>query len=424
MESVDTTGRKRMLAAAFLGWFSAGLQMGLLPLSARPAARDLLARLQEGTGQLDEAVVGLWYARYLAAFLLGGAFGGLLFGRLGDKAGRVRAMGFSILCFSLATGISGLAQSLELLLLLRFLTGLGVGGMWPAGVALVSEAWPDRSRPTVAGVMGTAANLGILGIALLGFYFKVTPQTWRTAMIWGCIPVVLGILVFFLVPESPRWLAARSLPNPGHSGVPILEVFTPPFLNRTLIGIALGTIPLLGTWGSGKWLLPWADATLHADAASTQAVWAFGAALGSAIGGGLASLLGRRTTYFVISLLTLGLNLSIYRFLDPRNPLFLPFVFLLGLIATVFFGWLPLYLPELYPTRIRATGSGVTYNFGRFASAAGVLGAGALMTAFQGDYARVGETTAWVNGLGMVVILLAPDTQDVGFRKATEEEPV
>jgi hypothetical protein len=82
----------------------------------------------------------------------------------------------------------------------------------------------------------------------------------------------------------------------------------------------------------------------------------------------------------------------------------------LGLVATVFFGWLPLYLPELFPTRVRATGAGVTYNFGRIVSAVGVLAAGSLMAWFQGDYARVGEATAWVYGLGMVAILFAPDT--------------
>ena len=79
-------------------------------------------------------------------------------------------------------------------------------------------------------------------------------------------------------------------------------------------------------------------------------------------------------------------------------------------MATIFFGWLPLYLPELFPTRVRATGTGVTYNFGRIASAAGVLGAGSLMSFFEGDYARVGAVTAWVYGFGMLVILFAPDT--------------
>jgi predicted MFS family arabinose efflux permease len=222
--------------------------------------------------------------------------------------------------------------------------------------------------------------------------------------------VLLGIVVLLAVPESPRWLALRGRGRPRETATDALAVFRPPLLGRTLIGILLGSVPLLGTWGSGKWLLPWADATRGADAAATQALWALGAVLGSAAGGWLADRLGRRLTYFLISLATLVLNLWIYRFLSPDGTGFLPAVFLLGLVGTMFFGWLPLYLPELFPTSARATGTGVAYNFGRFASAAGVLGAGGLMTLYDGDYARVGQTTAAVYGLGMVLILLAPDT--------------
>jgi MFS transporter, SHS family, sialic acid transporter len=189
----------------------------------------------------------------------------------------------------------------------------------------------------------------------------------------------------------------------------LAEVFRPPLLGRTVLGILLGAVPLVGTWASGKWLVPWADAA-GADMAGTQAVWAFGAVLGGAAGGWVADRLGRRASYFAISLATLLLNLAIYRLLTPTDSAFLPAVFALGLVATLFFGWLPLYLPELFPTRVRATGAGVTYNAGRVASAGGVLAAGGLMALFGGDYAKVGEATAWVYGLGMLVILFAPDT--------------
>jgi len=134
------------------------------------------------------------------------------------------------------------------------------------------------------------------------------------------------------------------------------------------------------------------------------------APFGGAAGGVLASRLGRRTTYFLTSLATLLINLLIYHGLDPTHKAFLPAAFVLGLVTTVFFGWLPLYLPELFPTRVRATGAGVAFNFGRFATAGGVLGAGALLALFEGDYARVGGVTAWVYALGMLIILPAPDT--------------
>lgn len=402
-----------VLAAAFLGWLCAGIEMGIGPLIARPAIRDLLFRFQgELTLQLssaEEGRVGRWFAWYLCAFLLGAAVGGPIFGMLGDRLGRVRAMAWSILTFSLFTGASWWVQSPEQLLVLRFLASLGIGGMWPAAVALVAEAWPDAGRPTVAGVLGTAANIGILLMALIGQMLEISPESWRWVMVVGAAPLILGVLVLLFVPESPRWLANRSESPSARARGPLSEIFRPPLLRHTVLGILLGTIPLLGTWASGKWMIPWADAN-GASAARTQAAWAVGAVLGSAAGGSIASLLGRRLTYFLISLGSLVINLSIYEVLRPSDAIFLPAVFLLGLVATVFFGWLPLYLPELFPTRVRATGTGVTYNFGRIASAAGVLGAGSLMSLFAGDYARVGAVTAWVYGLGMVIILFAPDT--------------
>ena len=100
----------------------------------------------------------------------------------------------------------------------------------------------------------------------------------------------------------------------------------------------------------------------------------------------------------------------IFWFLNPLDPAFPKWVFAMGFIGTIFFGWLPLYLPELFPTEVRATGTGVTFNFGRILSALGVLGAGGLMVLFEGDYARVGRITSLIYALGMVVILFAPDT--------------
>jgi SHS family sialic acid transporter-like MFS transporter len=409
--TLSVRGRRVILAAAFLGWLCAGVEMGLGPLASRPAVRDLLFGPASATPltPADEALVGNWFAWLLCAYLLGGAVGGAAFGRLGDRAGRVRAMGWSILCFSAFTGLSWFVRTPAQLLALRFLASLGVGGMWPAGVALVAEAWPSASRPAVAGAMGMAANLGIAVMALIGQRVHIAPDSWRWAMLVGAVPVVLGVVVLAAVPESPRWLAQRAAAGGGASAAPLAEVFRPPLVGRTVLGILLGTIPMVGTWASGKWLVPWADAA-GADAAGAQAVWAVGAVLGGTAGGWLADWLGRRTTYFLVSLGSLALNVALYRLLTPSSPAFLPAVFALGLVATLFFGWLPLYLPELFPTRVRATGAGVTYNTGRVASAAGVLAAGGLMSLFQGDYARVGEVTAWVYGLGMVVILFAPDT--------------
>jgi SHS family sialic acid transporter-like MFS transporter len=145
--------------------------------------------------------------------------------------------------------------------------------------------------------------------------------------------------------------------------------------------------------------------------ATTLACWSVGATLGGLVGGYVGQMLGRRLSYTVISLGACGMNLFIYGWLKPLDAAFLPAVFVQGLVSTLFFGWLPLYLPEIFPTRVRATGTGISYNSGRFLTAAGVMAAGLLIQLFQGDYARVGSITGLVYALGVAVIWLAPETK-------------
>jgi MFS family permease len=142
----------------------------------------------------------------------------------------------------------------------------------------------------------------------------------------------------------------------------------------------------------------------------TQVSRSGGAIFGSLLGGWIASLVGRRLAYFFISLASFATSSYIYHVLNPLDPQFAFFAFLLGFVGVTYFGWLPLYLPELFPTRVRSTGTGVTFNSGRILAAASVLGAGGLMHLFGGDYARVGTFTGFIYVLGMIVICFAPDT--------------
>jgi SHS family sialic acid transporter-like MFS transporter len=168
-----TRGQWLVLAAAFLGWMFDGVEMGLFPLIARPALQDLM-------GVTADAQVGQWNGYLVACFMLGAACGGLVFGWLGDKIGRVRSMALSILVYSGFTGLCYFAVQPWHLGALRFLAALGMGGQWALGVALVMECWPERHRPMLAGIIGAAANVGFLLISVVGMFFAVTVETTDT----------------------------------------------------------------------------------------------------------------------------------------------------------------------------------------------------------------------------------------------------
>ena len=397
-----------MLAAAFLGLAFDGVELGLMPVASLSVTKSLLgAEYTEGDG-------GVWFARFTAALMLGAAIGGSLLGNLGDRIGRARAMGVSILFYSAFAGMGALVRSCEEMLLLRFMVGLGVGGMWPNGVALVAECWPRASRPTVAGVLGAGINVGILALSQIGRVWPITPESWRWIFAMATVPAVLGVIVLAALPESPKWLASRGVEkNPAP---PLRALLRGDLLRLTAIGVLLATVPLVGAWAGSKWMIPWADSVAGSAEpgykAATQQWWALGATLGSFLGAPLAGWIGRRRSYFLISLGATSLTWAMFRLTAPLEDSFLPIVFSQGLVATLFFGWLPLYLPELFPTHIRATGAGVSMNIGRFATAGGVLAAGWLFAWFDGDYAALGGACALIYALGMIVIWWAPSTDE------------
>jgi hypothetical protein len=214
------------------------------------------------------------------------------------------------------------------------------------------------------------------------------------------------------VPESRHWREARRATSGGASPG---RLFRRPYLGTTLIGICLGAVPVLGGWGSVDWIMTWADQVGSYAGQPEAKAWAqiarsAGGAVGSLIGGWAASLCGRRLSYFLISLGSLGVSQYLFGWLAPGDASFMLWTMVLGMVATIYFGWLPLYLPELFPVAVRSTGAGVCFNFGRYLSAAGVLATGLLKDYFNGNYAHIGQVTSLVFVLGMVVIWFAPDT--------------
>jgi MFS transporter, SHS family, sialic acid transporter len=407
--SPGTRAQWLVLAAAFLGWMFDGVEMGIFPLVARPALQSMIPAAALGQDQF----VGLWMGRITALFLVGAAGGGLAFGWLGDRVGRVRAMTLSILTYSVFTGLCFFAREPWHLGALRFIAALGMGGEWSLGVALVMEAWPPGKRALLAGIIGTASNAGYLLIALLGLCFAVTRDSWRWIMIAGAAPALLALGIQLLVPESERWKAAVQ-----HSAArPIREILTSGLLAKTLLGIALASVALIGTWGSVQWLPLWADkmtgGRVPSAKAMTQILVSGGAIVGSFVGAIVAGRVGRRPAYFALCLLSLFFCGWLFRSINQYDAAFLVFVTLVGGSTAAFYGWLPLYLPELFPTRVRATGQGLCYNAGRILAAVGALTQGHLVKdVYAGDYAMAGATITLIYLVGLAIIWLAPETKD------------
>ena len=403
-QPLSRSARVFVLVAASLGLVFDGIELGLMPVASLSVSKSLLGEAFTPT------LGGDWFARFTAALMLGAAVGGILLGNLGDRIGRSRAMGVSILFYSIFAMMGAWARTQEEMLVLRFMVGLGVGGVWPNGMALVAECWSSASRPLVTGVMSAGLNAGILLLSQVVRIWTVSPDSWRWLFYLGGLPALLGILVLVALPESPTWLANRNVtkqPPP-----PIRELFRPALIRMTLVAIIIASIPLVGAWSASKWMIPWADKVAGTASpgykAATQGWWALGATLGSFSGAQLSRWMGRRTSYLLISFFTTILTLTMFQWTAPLQPSFHPVVFAQGFVATLFFGWLAVFLPQMFPTRVRATGSGLAYNSGRFATAAGVLLAGFLFASLGGDYSRVGSICSVIYAVGMLVVWLLP----------------
>ena len=426
-------GRWLALAAALLGWMFDGFEMGIFPLVAPPALTEVLGLsedMRRATATADSSVgrqlrariegeVARWNGRITAAFLVGAAIGGWFFGWLGDRIGRVRAMVFSVLTYAVLTGVCGLAQDSWQLLILRFLAALGMGGEWSLGVALVMESWPPRSRPMLAGLIGASANVGFVLTTLPvmvveGAGVSLAGGGWRWVLGLCAFPALLTFLLRLFVPESEKWLhATRTGPQTR-----LADIFAPGVRSRTAIGALLSGVALIGTWGAVQWIPVWVR-TVTGDQTMVNAVQiasGVGAVVGTLLGAGVGRYLGRRVTYFGICLGSLMICAVLFRvdfaLKEGTSAAFLGVVFLTGALTASFYGWLPLYLPELFPTRVRATGQGFSYNFGRIIAAAGAIGMGLLVQeVFANSYADALATISLVYLVGMAAIWLAPETR-------------
>lgn len=501
MSSPDDRGRKMALTAAFLGWMFDGFEMGLFPMIGKPALQDLLASTVQGTPEQVKLILDNWFSVIIATFLVGAATGGVFFGWLGDRIGRVRAMTFSIFTYAVFTGLCGFATEAWHIAILRFVASLGMGGEWALGVALVNELWTKGSRAWVAGAIGAAANIGYLLVGLLslglnGFIENVRGLTtaigmsaetadwllahgaWRFLMISGAFPAILIFFIRIFVPESHKWEEEKLAGKTSHWSTPdlggvlfgalaalvIVWAWSPMgqeagivtwsaglitvvcfiaviwgFLlpvrrylqratnagsmteaNRVLIrkdlviGATLAGIALLGTWGAAQQAAKWSTELIpngyNFPREYTQIVTALGACVFALLTPLLADYLNRRTTYVICCVAAMASALLFYQTNTQIGPWFLFTGFLMGGLTASFYGFFPLYLPELFPTSVRATGQGFCFNVGRIIAAIGGLQIANLVAAF-GTSAQAYSVLCSVYVLGMILVWFAPETK-------------
>jgi MFS family permease len=259
--------------------------------------------------------------------------------------------------------------------------------------------------------MGIGANVGFLLVGVTARLHPVTSVSWRWIMLVGALPALLVFFIMFAVPESARWLAAAR----GARTNPVREVFSAGLRKTTLLAMAFASIALIGTWGTVQWLPAWADQLAGAANPSAKANTQMLSALGAIVGAWSAPLigarLGRRPAYFLLCFASFVVCAGLFRLVHEFSGIFLAMTFLVGAATASFYGWFPLYFPELFPTRMRATGQGLCYNSGRIFAAVGALTQGQLVAHFGGSYARAAAIIALIYLLGMALIWLAPETK-------------
>jgi MFS family permease len=406
-----------VLFVAWLGWVFDSMDSTIYALVLQPALHDLLPA--SGGGPVTADAIG-WYGGIIfSIFLIGWAIGGVVFGILADHFGRARALVFTILIYAVFTGLAALSHTWWQLALFRFITALGIGGEWAAGAALVAEVWPEDKRTRAAGLLQSAWAAGFILAAILNLLLR--NHSWRLIFVVGIAPALVALLVRLWVREPERWVKARA--EERRSGGPpapkLAELFSPGLIRATLVGSGLAFVAVFGLWGATNWTPTLVRALpdlqgMDAGELTSRVSYATmmlnaGALAGYLAFGPLADRCGRRR---VFALMCIGsLVMLPITFLTPRSYsrvlLLLP---LLGFFNNGIFGGFPIYLPELYPTRIRATGAGFCFNAGRVLACFGPALMGCLVNAF-GSFGPAASTVAVIYIVGLLILPFAPETK-------------
>jgi MFS family permease len=390
-----------VLAAAWLGW---GFDVfdGLLFNYVAPNAVPTLLGLPLGSPEARSATL-YWTGLLTSLFLIGWAVGGVIFGPISDRFGRRRTLMITMVLYAFGTAACAFVTDIWQLTACRLIASLGIGGEWAAGAAMVAEVVDEKDRVEAGALLYTAAPFGLFlatGVNALvaGNLMTDSPETsWRFVLLFGLLPAAAALLVRLYVKEPDRWVETAKAQEPPR----IRELFNPVFWPRTRSALLMTFVALL-TWWSCNAFIPVVAATLGQveaaaaglDKAATSALvesWKTIATTAFNLGGLIGTLLtvpfakrlGRRpmfAVYFSVAALALMATFG----LDIPNEARLYMYFFIGLSVFGVFGSFTYYLPELFPTRLRATGSGFCYNIGRVVAAAGPFVVGAVASAGAG----------------------------------------
>jgi MFS family permease len=392
--------------AAWLGWLFDGLDMHLYTLVAIPFVAQLMHLPQ------TDPAVSQHGAVINAAFLVGWAVGGALFGRVGDLIGRSRALVLTILTYSCFTGLSAVSQEWWHLMIFRFLSALGIGGEWAVGASLLSETWPRSWRPWMAATLQSAVNVGVLIACIAGALMAGLAPRW--IFLVGVAPALITVWIRRAVPETDEWQSARTTTQPPR----IIELFSRNVWPVTWRSLLICSVSLSAHWAFMFWQaahirnLPEVR-TMSASEQNGAAVWALTLImLGSIAGNYLSASIAKRLGYRrAIAGMFLAYALTMLSaFSRPWSHFETLTWFTLIGVCQGAFALFTMCLPPLFPTLLRTTGAGFCYNFGRIAAAAGTI--------FFGIFRKVGDVSEVLFYAGMlffpaaVAALLLPEPDD------------
>jgi len=398
----EATGvQKKALLAASLGWMLDSMDILLYSMVLAAMMRDLA---------MNESTAGL-----MASLTLGAsAIGGIAFGIMADRWGRTRALMISILGYSVFTAACGFAQNIGQLALFRILLGLGMGGEWACGAALVAETWPAEHRGKALGVMQSSWAVGY-GLAAALTAVLMPRFGWRPVFFAGIVPALITFWIWRYVPEPEIWLRSRRQEEGRSPAARLPELWRGKYRRDFIVATIANAGAMFAWWGLFTWIpaylsLPHGQGGAGLDIVKTS-TWIIlmqaGMWLGYVSFGYISDRIGRRSSYVGYIFVAAAL-VPIYG--STRNPSLLLLIGpLLAFFGTGYFSGFGAITAELFPTTIRASAQGLTYNLGRGASAAAPFLVGALSVKHGLGSAFLITSAAFI--LAGMTALLLPETR-------------